>query len=263
MKKGRTINEAIIEVLKMEGRSLSAKDIYSKIIELDFYKFKAAKPFNVLLTLMRRHCAGLDFPTASKEKYFRILTDGTYDILKKGEVSIINNEGEQLQGSVKNLKEIHRKYLAAFKKDLLDQLKAIEPNEFENFSKKLLEVYGFIDLKVTKMSRDGGIDGYGKLKVGISHLSVAFQCKRWKTNKVSRVEVDKFRGATQGDYEQAILFTTSEFSKEAQGATTKKGAIPVILVDGESIIDLMIDKKFGVEIEGLPIYLSSLDDVLF
>ena len=113
------------------------------------------------------------------------------------------------------------------------------------------------------MSRDGGIDGYGKLKVGISHLNVAFQCKRWKNTKISRIEVDKFRGATQGDYEQAILFTTSHFSKDALQATTKKGAIPVILIDGDEIVKLMIEKRFGIEMEILPIYLSALDDVLF
>lgn len=261
--KTRTINEAIVEVLKAEKKSLSAKDIYSKIIELDLYEFKAVQPYHVLLVQLRRHCAGLDFPTAHKDKYFKILPDGTYDLLKEGNDENLNLPIEKLRSNVQELKENHKKYLVAFKRDLLGQLKSVEPYEFESFSKKLLEVYGFIDLNVTKQSRDGGIDGYGKLKVGISHLNVAFQCKRWKSTKVSRVEVDKFRGATQGDYEQAILFTTSEFSKEALQATTKKGAIPVILIDGGSIVDLMIEKKFGVEIETLPIYLSALDDILF
>lgn len=89
----------------------------------------------------------------------------------------------------------------------------IEPDAFEKFSRRLLEVYGFIDVEVTRSVKDGGIDGFGKLKVGITHLHVAFQCKRWRNNNVSRTEIDKFRGAIQGDYEQGIFFTTSNFSK--------------------------------------------------
>jgi len=260
MKKSKTINEAIIEVLKTENQSLSAKHIYSKIIELDLYRFKSANPYHIVLTQLRRHCVGLDFPTAHKQKFYRILPDGTYALKKDGENSkeVIGKLTQHIQ----ELRSKHLKYKIEFKKNILDQLKSIEPTEFEIFSKKLLEVYGFIDMQVTKKGRDGGIDGYGKLKVGISHLNVAFQCKRWKS-KVSRIEVDKFRGATQGDFEQAIFFTSSEFSKEALKATTKKGAIPVILADGNSIVELMIEKEFGIDVESLPVYLSALDEILF
>lgn len=260
--KERTINDAILEVLRLNRTSLSAKEIYSKVVELDLYQFKSANPYHIVLTQLRRHCVGLNFPTAHKEKHYRILQDGTYDIAARipiGEVIAI----DESELNTQELKEKHNAYIVHFKDDLLKQLKNIKPSEFEVFSKKLLEVYGFTDVTVTKMSRDGGIDGHGKLKVGITFLNVAFQCKRWISNKVSRIEVDKFRGASQGDYEQAILFTTSEFSKEALNATTKKGAIPVILVDGNSIVELMIEKRFGIDVETLPIYLSALDDILF
>lgn len=259
----RTINEAIIEVLKLKGHSMPAKDIYSKIIELDLYQFNSANPYHIVLTQLRRHCVGLNFPTAHKEKHYRILPDGTYDLANAQNSSDNIEAIDKSELDVQALKEKHSSYLKEFKIDLLSKLKNIKSTEFEIFGKKLLEVYGFTDVTVTKMSRDGGIDGFGKLKVGITHLNVAFQCKRWKSNKVSRIEVDKFRGASQGDYEQSILFTTSEFSKEALNATTKKGAIPVILVDGNSIVELMIEKRFGIEVETLPIYLSALDDILF
>lgn len=261
--RNRTINDAIVEVLKLEGHSMPAKDIYSKIVELDLYQFKSANPYHIVLTQLRRHCVGLNFPTAHKEKHYRILTDGTYNLAESKNDLVGTKPIDKSELDVQILKEKHKNYLVEFKTDLLTKLKVVEPSEFELFGQKLLEVYGFTDLNVTKYSRDGGIDGFGKLKVGITYLNVAFQCKRWKSNKVSRIEVDKFRGATQGDFEQAILFTTSEFSKDALNATTKKGAIPVILVDGNSIVDLMIEKRFGIEVESLPIYLSALDDILF
>ena len=163
---------------------------------------------------------------------------------------------------VASLKDIHTQYVEAFKSRVLSQLKEIDPTTFEFFCKKLLKVYGFKDLVVTRAKRDGGIDGFGKLKVGITYLNVAVQCKRWKNTSVGRTEIDKFRGAIQGDFEQGILLTTSKFSTEALAATTKKGAVPIILIDGSMIIDIMIEKKFGIDVEDIPIYINALDVVL-
>jgi restriction system protein len=120
-------------------------------------------------------------------------------------------------------------------------------------------VYGFHGTAVTQISGDGGIDGYGKLKVGLANLNVAFQCKRWEKGNIQRPEIDKFRGAAQGDYEQGLFFTTASFSEGAIGASIKRGAVPIILVDGPAIVDLMIDKGFGVQLETLSIPSYALD----
>ena len=63
-------------------------------------------------------------------------------------------------------------------------------------------------------------------------------------------------------YEQGIIFTTSNFSKEAQNATRRQGAVPIILIDGITLVDIMVDKKFGVELDYIPVYVNALDDVL-
>lgn len=90
-------------------------------------------------------------------------------------------------------------------------------------------------------------------------MNIAFQCKKWGTNSIHRPEVDKFRGAIQGEFEQGIFFTTASFAQGAKDVSFKKGAVPVILIDGESIVDLMIEKEFGVQKESLPIYSYALD----
>jgi restriction system protein len=261
----RTIIEAVIQVLEEEGRPLSAKVIYNKIMERDYYRFRAENPSNIVLTLIRRHSQGLDFPSASPKKYFQFLNDGTYQLLSYTHVK--GNERQEMILQPKtdfqnDLKKLHIKYTQEFKESILSHLKSIDPEEFESFCKKLLEVYGFKDLSVTQVKKDGGIDGYGKLKVGISYLNVAFQSKCWRTTSVGRTEIDKFRGAIQGDFEQGIFITTSRFSKDALNATTKKGAVPIILIDGFMIVDIMIEKKFGVSIENMPIFINALDEVL-
>ena len=136
----------------------------------------------------------------------------------------------------------------------------LSPSQFEHFARHLLTAYGFVQVIVTQRAKDGGIDGHGMLKVGLARMAVAFQCKRWEGN-VPRPEVDKFRGAIQGEFEQGLFFTTSDFTKGATDASIKKGAVPIILLNGESIIDLMIDKEFGLQKKPLQIYEDQLDTI--
>ena len=205
--KKRTIREAVIEALLRSGKPLITKDIFNFIIEHDLYRFNAENPEGIVKVEIRRHCEGVEFPTAKSNKYFKILLDGTYWIKdipvpgqtitsQKSEI-IVKKETENLKSVVTELKAIHSKHADTFKKLLLNQLKEIPAKTFETFAKRLLEVYGFHDMKVTSYTKDGGLDGFGKLKVGITFLNVAFQCKRWKTTSVSRTEIDKFRGAIQ------------------------------------------------------------------
>jgi len=147
---------------------------------------------------------------------------------------------------IQNLEEIYNQYDETFRNYLLERLLEFSSKQFEIFAKKLLIAYGFINVHVTNQTADGGIDGYGKLKVGLSSMNVAFQCKRWQGN-VGRPEIDKFRGSIQGEYEQGIFFTTSDFTKRATEVSFKKGTVPIVLMNGEAIVDLMIQKNFGVK----------------
>lgn len=168
---------------------------------------------------------------------------------------------KQATSSQASLVELYETYTQQFRSRLLDRLYELTPRQFELFARELLIAYGFVKVAVTQVTKDGGIDGHGLLKVGLARMAVAFQCKRWEGN-VPRPEVDKFRGAIQGEYEQGIFFTTSDFTKGAMDASIKKGAVPVILLNGESIVDLMIDKEFGVQKKPLQIYEDQLESFL-
>ena len=260
MKKRRTIIEAAIEVLKHSDETLSVSEIYAKIVENSLYEFHAQDPLSVLRGELRGHAVGIDYPSASSKKYF-LYDEGS----RTFGLANIQTKYENVKKEVTPLtilRELHHKYTHEFKAKILRQLKGLDPYDFELFCKNLLEKYGFHKLVVTKKSRDGGIDGHGKLKIGLAYMNVAFQCKRWGSNKISRKEIDAFRGAVQGEYEQGLFFTTSSFSKEAEESSIKRGAVPIILIDGDMIVDFMIDKHFGIEYEELPIYINALDNVL-
>lgn len=260
MKSERTIVGAALEVLKSADETMSIQEIYQKIVDKSLYTFHAQDPLSVVRVELRKHSIGIDFPTASKKKYFVYdETNGRFSALQKNsEKETTANEDKTYLTQVRKL---YDSYLKDFKTNILAQLKKMNAYDFEKFCMQLLKVYGFINVAVTQKSRDGGIDGHGKLKVGLAYMSVAFQCKRWDNTTISRKEIDAFRGAIQGEYEQGLFFTTSSFSKEAMKFSIKQGAVPVILIDGNMIVEFMIEKQFGIEHEDIPIYVNAIDKI--
>ena len=154
---------------------------------------------------------------------------------------------------------MHHRFVTAFKDRALTAINHLKPREFEHFCRNLLQAYGFRDVKVTKVGRDGGVDGHGRLKVGFTFFSVAFQCKKWSHANVGRPEINQFRGDIQGQYEQGIFFTTARFTPDARNSAFKPGAVTIVLIDGPTIVDVMIEKGFGVEKESLELYSLALD----
>jgi restriction system protein len=73
-----TIVEAIQTVLADARDPLSIDQIYSTIIERNFYVFKAIDPKSVVRSQVRRHCLELDFPSASPVKYFKLVGEDRY-----------------------------------------------------------------------------------------------------------------------------------------------------------------------------------------
>ncbi|MCM2357511.1 MAG: restriction endonuclease [Geobacteraceae bacterium] len=263
-----TIVEAIKQVMLVAGKPLTPSEAYDLIVKKKLYSFNADNPSHIVRSQIRRHCKGLDFPSSKPTKHFEEFEDGKYYFLEKplkaravvGKPSKISEKTQPTTATInKQLKELHYSYHEALKTKILKGLKSLTPSAFELFSKKLLEVYGFHDMKVTHISKDGGIDGFGKLKIGLAEMNVAFQCKKWSTNSIHRPEVDKFRGAIQGEFEQGIFITTTGFAPGAKAVSFKRGAVPIVLIDGDGIVDLMIQKEFGVQKESLPVYSYALD----
>ena len=143
---------------------------------------------------------------------------------------------------------------------LHELLMNLHPQQFEAFAGKLLESVGFTEVEVTKYIGDGGIDGYGNLDMGVVKVKAAFQVKRWH-QKVPRPEVDRFRGAIQGKFDQGIFITISDFSDEAKQVSSVPGAVPIILINGDKIVDIMLEKGLGIRHE--PLTIVRIDEEFF
>ena len=256
-----TIIEAIKETMKLQDKPLTISEIYAGIMEAGLYTFNAEKPLHIVASQIRRHCKGLSFPSASSTKHFEIKGDGLYFYLARPVMEKQSKESVSIpkKSLFNDLKAAHKSYTADVRSRILTGLKRLQPETFELFAKKLLDAYGFTETSVTQKSKDGGIDGHGKLKVGLAHINVAFQCKRYTNQPIGRPAIDQFRGAIQGQVEQGIFFTTSRFVPKAEEISFKPGAVPIVLLDGEAIVDLMIEKRFGVEIEHISVPSYALD----
>lgn len=143
---------------------------------------------------------------------------------------------------------------------LHELLMNLHPQQFEEFAAELLERVGFTDVEVTNYIGDGGIDGYGNLEMGVVKVKAAFQVKRWKQN-VPRPSIDQFRGAIQGKFDQGIFIATSDFSEEAKKISSVPGAVPIVLINGDRVVDIMLEKGLGVRQE--PLTVTRIDEEFF
>jgi restriction system protein len=133
--------------------------------------------------------------------------------------------------------------------ELLQQLKASSPTQFENMVIDLLVAMGYGGsrkeaAKAIGRSGDEGIDGIiNEDRLGLDVIYV--QAKKWE-GTVGRPEVQKFAGALQGQHaRRGIFITTSNFSKEAADFASRVDN-KIILLDGDTLVQYMIDHNIGV-----------------
>jgi restriction system protein len=130
---------------------------------------------------------------------------------------------------------------------LLETLRSLPPFGFERICERLLREHGFEDVEVTQQSRDGGIDGFGTLRLSpFVSMRVAFQAKRYK-GTVSRQDVGQFRNDLLGRAEKGVLITTGRYTRDAEQEASKPGAIPIELIDGERLVELFESREIGLK----------------
>lgn len=149
---------------------------------------------------------------------------------------------EALANACQNLKD----ELAS---ELLQQLKASSPRQFENSVIDLLVAMGYGGshkeaAKAIGKSGDEGIDGIiNEDRLGLDVIYV--QAKKWE-GTVSRPEIQKFAGALQGKHaKKGIFLTTSIFSKEAIDFASRVDS-KIILIGGDTLVQYMIEHNIGV-----------------
>lgn len=131
--------------------------------------------------------------------------------------------------------------------DLLANLLQVSPARFEFIVLDVLHKLGYgshhDDLQRVGGTGDGGIDGIISLdKLGLERIYV--QAKRWQCT-VGRPDLQAFYGALAGQKaKRGIFITTSGYT--AHAIDFAKSVEGLVLIDGNRLVNLMMDNEIGV-----------------
>ncbi|MBN2092636.1 restriction endonuclease [candidate division KSB1 bacterium] len=186
----------------------------------------------------------------------------SYDISEKGEkylekfrdLSIIPEKSDEVQ-LTKDVEQFNKRQKENFKKELYK----LTPTKFENLIKDLLDAMGYEDVQVTAPTNDKGVDVVGSIQNGITLVKEVIQIKRLTSN-VQRPVLDALRGSLHRfDAFQGTIITLSNFSKGTKEAAFERGAAPITLINGEKLIELLIENEIAVKKKQIDYFLIDGD----
>lgn len=149
------------------------------------------------------------------------------------------DEQQQIRSLVKDQE-------ASVRDSLRELLLDMDPFAFEHLAKRLMEHMGYENVEVTTRSGDGGVDVIADIELGISSVREVVQAKR-HSRTIQRKDLDALRGSLyRFNAVRGTIISTSNFSKGTREAAFAGGAAPITLIDGDKLIDLLIEHGIGV-----------------
>ena len=143
------------------------------------------------------------------------------------------------------------KQTCILQQQLQEELQSLSFHAFEHCIEKLLTAMGYrsVDLlsrtHLRQFTRHGGLDMQAHSRLGVTDTSVILQLKQY-TRPVSRRFVDELRGTMlRLGAGQGLIITTSTFSKVARRVAAENRLVPVRLIDGEELIELLCQHAIG------------------
>ena len=163
------------------------------------------------------------------------------------------NQLEETQTPSEKLEETFQFIQNELASELLEKILINSWQSFEDLVIDLMTKMGYGGSKSKagksiQKTNDEGIDGIiNEDKLGLDVIYL--QAKKWRTESIiSRPEIQKFVGALNGKRaKKGVFITTSSFTKGAIDYV-KSIALKVVLIDGETLTNLMIEHNVGTSI---------------
>jgi restriction system protein len=188
------------------------------------------------------------------ERNFVAKDGNTYDITEDG-LKYFNKTAPVEIDSKRDVLLAVDRYNKVQREALFEALSAMHPYQFEHLISELLEAIGYEDVTVTKASGDKGVDVVATVQFGITTITEVVQVKRTPNSSIARPILDQLRGSLP--YHHAIrgtLITLGTISKGAKEAALFPGAAPITLIDGEKLLDMLIEHKVGIKKRDIPMF---------
>ncbi|MGQ3904733.1 restriction endonuclease [Mixta calida] len=252
--------EGLIQLLELlAGREMSRRaDLLPEWQAFLHQHSKFASDRSAKSSLYSRLYNLIDRRLAAREGMSYRITDAGREWLGKALPSKQADPRKELLDAVKRYNEQQKELLR-------EQLSTMNPYKFEHLVGQLLEAMGYEQVEVTKASGDKGVDVVGKVQVGITTITEVVQVKRMQ-NTITRPYIDQLRGALP--YHKAIrgtLITTGKFAAKCAEAALFPGAAPITLIDGDRLLELLIENNVGIRrsnaVELLDVDLQMFDEL--
>jgi restriction system protein len=244
--------EGILDLLNILSLKKSAKirDLLPEwdAFLRDFFKYGKAQTSQEMLRTRLNNL--IERKLVNKERAVYSITPTGLDYIKNISHKI-GSKGDDFKRALHlSIEEYNQKQ----RKILKEKLSEINPFQFEHVVKNLLEEMGYENVIVTKQTGDQGVDVVGTVQMGISTITEVVQVKRHKAN-IPRHIIDQLRGALPyHDALRGTIITTGNFSKGCEQAALFRGAYPITLIDGERLLDLLINYQIGISRKSTDIF---------
>jgi restriction endonuclease Mrr len=134
------------------------------------------------------------------------------------------------------------------KQRLKEAISALSWQDFESlFLQQVLEGLGFLGVKITQRTRDGGTDALCEYQRGLIQSTAIVSAKHWKTKDVAAEEVHRLRGI-KGNADTGVIVTSANFSegakKEAEPSQNQRS---IVLIDGDMLVEVCFANGIGVK----------------
>ena len=238
-----SFKDAAFEVLKAVNEPLSAKEIVDVAFQKGFLSTEGKTPEATMAAQIY-----VDINQNKKSKFKKV---------GKGKFSL----REQTESPSSPLLIIDKQNTIV-KKALMQKLYDMDPFQFEFLVADLLEKIGYENVEVTKRSGDKGIDVTANLTMdGITDVKTIIQAKRFKKgNNISGKIITQLRGSAEVD-QRGLVITTSSFTRDAIRESKAQNKMPVSLVDGDKLLELLLKHRIGIKADDIT--LLSLDNEYF
>lgn len=144
---------------------------------------------------------------------------------------------------------------------LRQRLEKMNPFAFERLICDLLVEMGYEDVEVTQPTNDKGVDVKAVAQFGITTINEVIQVKRHQNN-IQRPVLDMLRGSLHRfKAQKGTIITVGDFGKGAKEAAFEMGAAPITLINGETLLDLLMDHEIGMRKKNAEYY--ELDEEAF
>lgn len=231
---------AIIQTKGRARRSDLLDDWAEFLLRASTYKAEST----VQSTLRHRILNALDRGLLDKDGVYYSVTSKGATVMADAAPTAEVTEADRVRTALREANQAARVRL----RELLSEM---HPYAFEELVRDLLDSMGYEDVVVTKESGDRGVDVVGRVQFGITAVTEVVQVKRHKAN-IRRPVIDQLRGVLPfHDAIRGTIITLGGFSKGCAEVATFPGAAPVTLIDGDRLIELLIEHGIGVKTRDL------------